>query len=105
VVANLVGNAVRYSPGGGRIGLRARRNDGVALVEVRDPGVGFDGAVAAQLFEPFLQLRPATARTGGLGLGLYLARELVARMGGRIWAESEGPGRGATFAFTLPLHT
>jgi len=103
LISNLVTNAVRYSPAGGRIRLRVHLQDGFGLVEVQDEGIGFEATVAQSLFEPFLQLTQETRRDGGLGLGLYLSRELVERMKGRIWASSPGPGKGATFSFTLPL--
>jgi PAS domain S-box-containing protein len=102
LVTNLVTNAVRYSPEGGRIQIRVRRAEAGGLVEVIDDGVGFEESVAQSLFEPFLQLTQETRRDGGLGLGLYLSRELVERMNGKIWASSPGPGKGATFSFTLP---
>jgi PAS domain S-box-containing protein len=102
LVTNLVSNAVRYSPTGGRIKVRVRPHENGALVEVQDEGIGFAPEHAQSLFEPFLQLTQETRRDGGLGLGLYLSRELVERMKGRIWASSAGPAKGATFAFTLP---
>lgn len=102
LITNLVTNAVRYSPEGGKIHLRVRREADAGLVEVKDEGVGFEPEVAQSLFEPFLQLTQETKRDGGLGLGLYLSRELVERMKGKIWASSPGPGKGATFSFTLP---
>ncbi len=106
LLVNLVGNAIRYSPNGGELSVRARAvvdGGGQALVQIRDAGVGFDPAAAPHLFEPYVQVRAGTRRESGLGLGLYLARELVTRMGGRIWGESAGAGQGATFSFTLPL--
>jgi len=102
LVTNLVSNAVRYSPVGGRIRIRVRPHEEGGLVEVQDEGIGFEPEHAQRLFEPFLQLTLETRRDGGLGLGLYLSRELVERMKGRIWASSPGPGKGATFAFLLP---
>ena len=103
VISNLVRNALRYSPEGGPIRVRTGHRGNAAFFEVTDAGVGFDRAAATKLFQPFGQLKRATTREGGLGLGLYLARELITRMGGTIEGTSPGPGKGATFRFTLPL--
>ncbi|WP_167773005.1 sensor histidine kinase [Ramlibacter humi] len=103
VLANLLTNAVRYSPQGGPIRVRLRALQTHAEIVVEDQGIGFDPQIAETLFEPFLQVQPDTRRGTGLGLGLHLARELVTRMGGSIAAKSEGPGSGAVFTFQLPL--
>lgn len=103
VVGNLVVNATRYSPHGRVIRVTVEARDGEAIVRVADEGLGFEPRLATLLFEPFFQLAPQGDRSSGLGLGLFLARELVTRMGGRIWAHSDGPGSGSTFAFSLPL--
>jgi signal transduction histidine kinase len=103
VITNLLNNSIRYSPDGGEIRVRVTRRQAEALVEVSDSGVGFEPDAAQRLFAPFIQLSRDSKRSGGLGLGLYLSRELVQKMNGRIWARSEGPGRGATFGFSLPL--
>jgi signal transduction histidine kinase len=101
IVHNLVQNALRYSPSGGEVHLRLRRDDERAAIEVIDHGVGFEPGAAERLFEPFVRLETIGAE--GLGVGLFLARELVHRMGGRISAMSAGIGKGATFRFTLPI--
>jgi PAS domain S-box-containing protein len=103
VITNLLNNSVRYSPAGGEIRVRVTRRHAEALVEVADAGIGFEPDEAQRLFEPFIQLSRGAGRSGGLGLGLYLSRELVQKMNGRIWAQSAGRGKGATFGFTLPL--
>jgi signal transduction histidine kinase len=75
-----------------------------AHLAVRDAGIGIPAEQAAELFRPFSRLANAPAEHfGGLGLGLYIAYDIVERHGGRIWAESAGPGQGATFHITLPL--
>jgi PAS domain S-box-containing protein len=102
IVQNLVQNAVRYSPSGGEVHLRVQRDGDRARVEVMDAGVGFEPGAAERMFEPFVRLESPPG-TEGMGVGLYLARELVQRMGGRISATSDGIGKGATFKFTLPL--
>jgi len=103
VLDNLVTNAIKFSPDGGtiRISLRAAA-DGVVL-SVQDPGVGIPPGQLDRIFGLFYQAEdPVSRRTGGMGLGLYISREIVSRHGGRIWAESE-PTRGSTFHVSLPL--
>ena len=103
ILANLLDNAVAFSAEGPiRIRVRAQENE--ALIEVEDHGRGFPPEQAPRLFEPFFWLRQEERRPGSLGLGLYLCRELVVRMKGRIWASSPGAGQGACFSFTLPRH-
>jgi signal transduction histidine kinase len=96
---NLLDNAVKFTPGGGRIDVRTRRSDGEVLVEVADTGPGVSVEVQSHLFEPFWQARQADHR--GVGLGLPIAKGIVEAHGGRIWVESE-PGKGSRFSFALP---
>lgn len=104
VVTNLLENAVKYSPSGGRIDLRLCGEDDRAHLRVEDEGVGIPAAELTRVFDRFYQVGAGTYDKGhlGLGLGLYIAREIVEGHGGRIWAES-APGRGATFHVVLPL--
>jgi PAS domain S-box-containing protein len=105
VVTNLVGNAVKFTPAGGTITVRAHGDDTHLTVEVRDTGVGIDEADMAQLFKPFTQLDMTNTRQrGGAGLGLSIAKALVEAHGGTIGAESQ-LGRGSRFWFRLPLAT
>jgi PAS domain S-box-containing protein len=102
IVVNLVENAIKYSPGGGRILLGVEPGAGVALFRVADEGLGIPAAEQSRIFEKFYRLDPdMTQGIGGTGLGLYICRELVERMGGRIWLESV-EGKGSTFYFELP---
>ncbi len=103
VLGNLLDNAVKYSPEGGQIAIRVGpEGDGVA-VTVRDEGIGLPPGMEEVIFEPFGRAGNATAlHLPGLGLGLYLCRELVERHGGRIRAESTGEGQGTTVTFWLP---
>jgi signal transduction histidine kinase len=104
VVANLLNNAAKYQETGGRIDLTVTAQDGMARIVVSDRGVGIDEDLLARVFEPFTQGNPALDRTqGGLGIGLYLVRNLVDLHGGNVAAASEGPGRGASFVVELPL--
>lgn len=103
VFGNLIDNAIKHTPSGGRVTLRLYRDDAYASIEVRDQGPGFDSVVAAQLFERFFRAEgPPRQGREGLGIGLALARELVELHGGRISANS-APGTGATFRVDLPL--
>jgi PAS domain S-box-containing protein len=103
VVANLVENALRFSPHGGAVQASVERRDGEAVLSVRDQGVGIPSERQARVFERFYRAHAGTAQDyGGLGLGLDVSREIVARHGGRIWFQSE-PGSGSTFSFSLPL--
>jgi signal transduction histidine kinase len=100
VVSNLVGNAVKFTPGGGSVTLGCAAGEGEVRFSVADTGPGIPPEQVPHIFGAFWQARHADRR--GLGLGLSIARGLVEAHGGRIWVESE-PGRGSTFVFTLPL--
>jgi protein-histidine pros-kinase len=102
VLANLLGNAVKYSPAGGRVVVQIEATDGGARLRVRDEGPGIVPEHLPKLFERFY--RAGGTGAGGLGLGLYISRMLVEAHGGTIAAESE-PGAGSTFTVTLPLAT
>ena len=102
VLVNLVENAVKYSPGGGRVELAVERVDGRVRFSVSDRGLGIPPTEHERIFEKFFRLDPNLSRgVGGTGLGLYISRELVRRMGGRIRVDST-PGAGSTFSFDLP---
>jgi PAS domain S-box-containing protein len=104
VVWNLVMNAVKFTPAGGRVEVTVRKRDGYADVVVRDTGEGIAADVLPYVFDRFRQADSTTTRThGGLGIGLALVRHLVDLHGGTVQAESDGPGRGAAFTVTLPL--
>jgi len=101
VLANLVHNAVKFTPSGGTVRLwAADAGDGVAF-SVSDTGAGIDAADLGRVFERFYKADRARAGEG-LGLGLAIAKHLVQAHGGRIEATSAGAGRGATFRFILP---
>jgi PAS domain S-box-containing protein len=103
VLGNLVDNAIKYSPHGGRIELGVEVHDKHARFSVCDEGLGIPLGEQKRIFEKFYRLDPDHRRgIGGSGLGLYICRELVRSMDGRIWVESD-PGKGATFVFELPL--
>jgi two-component system phosphate regulon sensor histidine kinase PhoR len=103
VLTNLLDNAIKYSPQGGRIELGVEVDDGHARFTVRDEGLGIPLGEQELIFDKFYRLDPDLRRgIGGSGLGLYICRELVRSMNGRIWVDSD-PGQGATFTFELPV--
>ncbi|MTV25794.1 HAMP domain-containing protein [Nitriliruptoraceae bacterium ZYF776] len=102
VLFNLVGNALKFSPDGGEVRLRARRVDGEVTLQVSDQGIGIPAEEQAQLFQRFYRASTATDRAiPGTGLGLAITKLLVEQHGGRIAVESR-PGSGTTFTVTLP---
>jgi two-component system CheB/CheR fusion protein len=106
IVSNLVTNAVKFTPNGGSIEVDLSNEDGMACLAVTDSGIGLDAAHVQDVFEMFQQVYTGlNRRTGGLGIGLALVRQLVELHGGRVTAESAGLGRGACFRVWLPLKT
>lgn len=104
VVWNVLANAVKFSPDGSEVSVRARRIEGSVEIEVRDTGVGISPEFLPQVFDRFRQADASPSRRhGGIGLGLAIAKQLVELHGGTIRAYSEGEGRGATFTIYLPL--
>jgi signal transduction histidine kinase len=103
VLTNLIDNAVKYSPDGGRAEIKLERRDRHVRVSIRDEGLGIPPSEQARIFEKFYRLDPDLTRgVGGTGLGLYICRELVRHMDGRVWVVS-AEGEGSTFFFELPL--
>ena len=104
VVWNLLANAVKFSPRGGRVLLRLARADGQAIISVRDEGEGIAAEFLPHIFEPFRQADGTSTRAyGGLGLGLAIVHDVVELHRGTIEVESKGKGQGATFTVKLPL--
>ena len=99
VLANLIGNAVRYTPSGGAVIVRGQRTDAGVRIEVQDTGPGIPKAYHAAVFDKFFRV-PGTSAAGA-GLGLYIAREITVAHDGRLSLTSE-PGQGATFTVDLP---
>src|SRR5690606_19754858 len=101
VLTNLLSNATRHTPPGGRITLRASASGGTLQISVADTGVGLSAENIGRVFEMFTQVgRPSS---GGLGIGLALVKEIVSLHGGQVEARSEGSGKGAEFVVRLPL--
>jgi PAS domain S-box-containing protein len=104
IVSNLLANAAKYTDPGGHIDVHASRDDDLITIRVRDDGTGIDAPVLARIFEPFVQSPQTPDRAqGGLGIGLTLARSLVAMHDGHVEATSEGLGKGTELVVTLPL--
>ena len=102
VLVNLVDNAIKYSPEGGPVVLSVANGDGSIRFSIADTGLGIPASEHRRIFEKFYRLDPDMTRgIGGTGLGLYICRELVRRMDGKIWVESK-PGQGSTFFVDLP---
>jgi signal transduction histidine kinase len=102
VLVNLLDNAIKYSPDGGDVTVELAGGAGRVRLTVRDAGLGIPPSEQERIFEKFYRLDPAQTRgVGGSGLGLFISRELVARMGGSLTVRSE-PGAGAAFVVDLP---
>ena len=103
VLFNLVSNAIKFTPSGGRVTIEATDRGGHVEVAVVDTGLGLTPEQQARLFQPFSQVHdPMSVTTSGTGLGLYICKGLLEAQGGSIAVSSPGPGQGSTFKFTLP---
>src|SRR6185369_16085437 len=104
IVINLLHNAARYTPPGGRIGLGVARDADTLVIRVTDTGVGIPPDMLTRVFEMFTQLDRSIERTdAGLGTGLTLVQHLVELHGGTVTAYSAGPGTGSAFVVRLPI--
>jgi signal transduction histidine kinase len=102
VLLNLLSNALKFTPEGGKIDVRAAVNDGVVEISVSDTGVGIAPEDQEAVFEEFRQVGTEARKVEGTGLGLAISRKFIELHGGKIWVTSQ-IGSGSTFAFTLPL--
>jgi two-component system, OmpR family, sensor histidine kinase VicK len=100
VVSNLLSNAIKFTKEG-RIIVSYDNNDNVVNISVKDTGVGIDPEILPRLFSKFTTKSDA----GGTGLGLFISKSIIEAHGGRIWAENNANGKGATFSFNLPIKT
>jgi two-component system CheB/CheR fusion protein len=103
VVANLLTNAAKYTPPRGDIAIEVRIDEGSIVCTIRDSGVGIDPAQLESIFALFWQALPESAQADGFGIGLALARSIAELHGGRLFARSEGLGRGSEFVLVLPV--
>ncbi|MBU0573812.1 MAG: HAMP domain-containing histidine kinase [Candidatus Margulisbacteria bacterium] len=105
VIINLISNAIKFSPDNGLIKISAQKDgEGLIVVEVKDQGLGIEKKDLEKVFEKFYSVSSETARVKSTGLGLALCKTIIEAHGGRIWAESEGKGKGSSFKFTLPIN-
>ena len=102
IILNLLNNAFKFTPEGGKVTLRASVREEDLLVEVEDTGSGIAQEDLTRLFEPYFRRTTDRERLSGLGLGLALAKSFVELHGGQIWVESK-PGAGSKFSFTIPI--
>jgi two-component system, sensor histidine kinase len=102
VIGNLLSNAARYTPAGGRIEVEVAATDTTGIVRIKDSGIGIPTELQDSIFNMFVQERVRSDGSGGLGLGLALSRRLIEMHNGAIKVESEGRGKGTTFEFQLP---
>lgn len=104
ILLNLVGNALQYTPSGGKVQIQARRKMDEVEISIRDSGVGISAEHLPHVFTRFYRVDRSRSRVGGgSGIGLTIAKHLTEAQGGRIWAESSGVDQGSTFTFTLPI--
>jgi signal transduction histidine kinase len=102
---NLLSNALKFTPAGGRIDVTVKSGEKAAIVAVHDSGIGVPPAFQSKVFEPFQQVRlKSTTQIGGLGLGLAIVHQIIELHGGTVTLESEGQGKGSTFTVQLPRH-
>lgn len=103
-VGTLLDNAIKFSPGGGKITIRSWAENEELYISVSDQGTGVPADKLEKIFERFVQADGSTTRPfGGMGIGLALCHDIVDAHGGRIWAESKGPDKGSTFTIALPV--
>jgi len=104
VLTNLVGNALQYTPNGGKVSISVRREKSEILFSVKDTGIGISTEQLTFIFNRFYRTDKSRNRaSGGSGIGLTIAKALVQAHQGKIWAESNGEGKGSTFSFLIPL--
>ena len=104
VMANLLGNALKFTPGGGAVTISVKSEKDRLLVTVADTGIGVAPQYLAKIFDKFFQIDSSYTRaTGGIGMGLTIASDIIKAHGGKIWVESPGLGQGTTIIFTLPI--
>jgi signal transduction histidine kinase len=103
VLQTFIENAINYSPMGGAVTIVTRRENGMNICSVTDTGIGINKTELSLLFSKFYRGKQAKLTdTEGMGIGLYISKEIISRHNGKIWVESDGEGKGSTFSFSLP---
>ncbi len=100
---NLLSNAVKYTPDGGKIIIKGERGGDEVKISIKDTGIGMTEEQIKRIFDEFYKADSSRHNLDSSGLGLSIAKRIVEKHGGRIWAESPGKGKGSTFYFTLPV--
>jgi signal transduction histidine kinase len=103
VLDNLLDNAIKFTPEGGSVTISAHKSGEFATVSVKDTGIGMKEEQLVHMFEEFYKADPSRHDLESHGLGLAICQRIIAEHGGRIWAESQGLGKGSSFCFTLQL--
>ncbi|MBN2057613.1 MAG: PAS domain-containing sensor histidine kinase [Candidatus Saganbacteria bacterium] len=104
VIVNLAGNALKFTPKKGKVFIRTSKIGDDLQFEIEDSGIGIDKENLSKIFEKFYQVDSSyTREAGGIGMGLTIIKEIIEAHGGKVWAESEGLGKGSRFIFTIPL--
>jgi two-component system, OmpR family, sensor kinase len=104
VIHNLISNAVKYSPEGGRVDIHGRLDDLQLRLDVIDEGIGLSPEDIGRVFDQYYRASQARALEGS-GLGLFICQAIISAHGGRVWATSPGPGQGSTFSFVIPVES
>lgn len=103
MLINLISNAIKYSPDADEIIVHSKAEEGNVVISIRDFGIGIPSDQTDKIFERFFRTtESASKKIGGLGLGLYIAAQIIKRHQGKIWMDSK-PGEGSFFSFSLPL--
>jgi signal transduction histidine kinase len=98
VISNLIDNSLKFTKLG-KISISSKKDDSYAIVSVKDTGIGVDPQILPRLFSKFV-----TKSFSGTGLGLFISKSIIEAHGGKIWAENNSDGKGATFSFSLPIN-
>ena len=107
VITNLLINAIDYTPKGGKISIHSKIDKKSIVISIKDTGIGLDESEIIRLFKPFGKIerygKGWDIVIGGMGMGLFISKELIELHHGKIWAESEGKNKGSTFYFSIPI--
>lgn len=104
MVINLLTNAIKYSPGAGKVFITIEQEKNIIKVSVKDNGTGIAKQSLDKVFEKYHRIEEHAIHFQGLGIGLFISHEIIQRHRGKVWAESE-PAKGSTFYFTIPVNS